>query len=207
MKGKLNPPLKVGDRIMCYHMEGETGVPPGTLGTVTKITRDPFETENDSIINVKWDNGRSLSLITATDVWKLVPKENIKEQEDNAWKYMTKNPDIFENFDWRWFREYLEMIRNSGIINVFGAAPLLYTGREHIDRYYGEGKEDNEYFQDVLDNADKSKDKIIQGVVNYMQKNNKPLDDMSSVNRYAQNFSQKILGLFMVMHGMRNREN
>jgi len=207
MKGQLNPELKVGDRIMCYHMEGETGVPPGTLGTVTKITRDPFETENDNIINVKWDNGRSLSLITATDVWKLVPKENIKEQEDNAWKYMTKNPDIFENFDWRWFREYLEMIRNSGIVNVFGAAPLLYTGREHIDRYYGEGKEDNEYFQDVLDNADKSKDKIIQGVVNYMQKNNKPLDDMSSVNRYAQNFSQKILGLFMVMHGMRNREN
>jgi hypothetical protein len=207
MKGQLNPELKVGDRIMCYHMEGETGVPPGTLGTVTKITRDPFETENDSIINVKWDNGRSLSLITATDVWKLVPKENIKEQEDNAWKYMTKNPDIFENFDWRWFREYLEMIRNSGIVNVFGAAPLLYTGREHIDRYYGEGKEDNEYFQDVLDNADKSKDKIIQGVVNYMQKNNKPLDDMSSVNRYAQNFSQKILGLFMVMHGMRNRED
>jgi len=207
MKGQLNPELKVGDRIMCYHMEGETGVPPGTLGTVTKIIRDPFETENDSIINVKWDNGRSLSLITATDVWKLVPKENIKEQEDNAWKYMTKNPDIFENFDWRWFREYLEMIRNSGIVNVFGAAPLLYTGREHIDRYYGEGKEDNEYFQDVLDNADKSKDKIIQGVVNYMQKNNKPLDDMSSVNRYAQNFSQKILGLFMVMHGMRNRED
>jgi hypothetical protein len=207
MKGQLNPELKVGDRIMCYHMEGETGVPPGTLGTVTKITRDPFETENDNIINVKWDNGRSLSLITATDVWKLVPKENIKEQEDNAWKYMTKNPDIFENFDWRWFREYLEMIRNSGIVNVFGAAPLLYTGREHIDRYYGEGKEDNEYFQDVLDNADKSKDKIIQGVVNYMQKNNKPLDDMSSVNRYAQNFSQKILGLFMVMHGMGNREN
>lgn len=207
MKGQLNPELKVGDRIMCYHMEGETGVPPGTLGTVTKITRDPFETENDNIINVKWDNGRSLSLITATDVWKLVPKENIKEQEDNAWKYMTKNPDIFENFDWRWFREYLEMIRNSGIVNVFGAAPLLYTGREHIDRYYGEGKEDNEDFQDVLDNADKSKDKIIQGVVNYMQKNNKPLDDMSSVNRYAQNFSQKILGLFMVMHGMRNREN
>ena len=207
MKGQLNPELKVGDRIMCYHMEGETGVPPGTLGTVTRITRDPFETENDSLINVKWDNGRNLALITSTDAWKLIPKENIKEQADNTWKFMTENPDVFENFDWRWFREYLEMIRNSGIVNVFGAAPLLYTGREHIDRYYGEGKEDNEYFQDVLDNADKSKDKIIQGVVNYMQKNNKSLDDMSSVNRYAQNFSQKILGLFMVMHGMRNRED
>ena len=207
MKGQLNPELKVGDRIMCFHMEGETGVPPGTLGTVTRITRDPFESENEKLINVKWDNGRNFALITSTDAWKIVPKENIKEQEDNAWRYMTKNPDIFENFDWRWFREYLEMIRNSGIVNVFGAAPLLYNGREHIDRYYGEGKEDNDDFQKVLDNADESKDKIIQGVVNYMQKNNKSLDDMNSVNRYAQNFSQKILGLFMVMHGMRNRED
>ena len=207
MKGQLNPELKVGDRIMCFHMEGETGVPPGTLGTVTRITRDPFESENEKLINVKWDNGRNLALITSTDAWKLAPKENIKEQEDNAWRYMTKNPDIFENFDWRWFREYLEMIRNSGIVNVFGAAPLLYNGREHIDRYYGEGKEDNDDFQKVLYNADESKDKIIQGVVNYMQKNNKSLDDMNSVNRYAQNFSQKILGLFMVMHGMRNRED
>jgi hypothetical protein len=206
MKGQLNPELNVGDRIMCYHMEGETGVPPGTLGTVTRIGRDPFEDENSKIIEVKWENGSTLSLISSTDAWKFAPKENIKEQSD-PWKFMTENPDVFENFDWRWFRNYLEMIRNSGIVNVFGAAPLLYSGREHIDRYYGEGKEDDEDFQDVLDNADESKDKIIQGVVKYMQKHNKSLDDMSSVNRYAQNFSQKILGLFMVMHGMRNRED
>jgi len=206
MKGQLNPELKVGDRIMCYHMEGETGVPPGTLGTVRKITRDPFETENDNLISVNWDNGSNLALISSTDAWKFAPKENIKEQSD-PWEYMTENPDVFENFDWRWFRKYLEMIRNSGIVNIFGASPLLYSGKEHIDRYYGEGKEDNADFQEVLDNADESKDKIIQGVVKYMQKHNKSLDDMSSVNRYATKFSQKILGLFMKMHGMRNRED
>lgn len=206
MKGKLNPPLKEGDKIICYHMEGETSVPPGTIGVVRKIGRDPFEDEDSKIIEVKWENGSTLALISSTDAWKLIPKENIKEQSD-PWKFMTENPDVFENFDWRWFRNYLEMIRNSGIINVFGAAPLLYSGREHIDRYYGEGKEDDDDFQKVLDNADKSKDKIIQGVVKYMQKHNKSLDDMGLVNRYAQNFSHKILGLFMVMHGMRNRED
>ena len=42
MKGQLNPELKVGDRIMCLYMEGETSVTPGTYGEVTKITRDPF---------------------------------------------------------------------------------------------------------------------------------------------------------------------
>ena len=34
MKNTLNPELKVGDKIICYHMEGETSVSPGTTGTV-----------------------------------------------------------------------------------------------------------------------------------------------------------------------------
>ena len=202
MKGQLNPELKVGDRIMCFHMEGETSVPPGTFGTVTRITRDPFETENDSLINVNWENGSNLALITSTDAWKLTPKENIKEQEDNTWRYMTDNPDIFEHFDWRFFREFLEKIRESGIVNMFGASPLLYSGKEHIDRYYGEGREDDDAFQNMLEDADTSKDKIVQGVVSYMQANNKSLEDMRLINRYAENFSQKILGLFFRMHGM-----
>jgi len=207
MKGQLNPELKVGDRVMCFHMEGETSVPPGTLGTVTGVTRDPFESENNRLINVKWDNGSSLALITATDAWKFAPKNDIKEQADANWQFIIENPDIFEYFDWRWFRQYLETIRKSGIINMFGASPLLFSGKEHIDRYYGEGKEDDENFQEVLDNADESKDKIIQGVVKYMEKNNKPLDNMNLVNRYAANFSQKILSLFMNMYSLRGEND
>ena len=36
MKGPLNPELNVGDRVVIYHMEGESGVPAGTFGTVKK---------------------------------------------------------------------------------------------------------------------------------------------------------------------------
>lgn len=204
MKSKLNPELKVGDRIMCFHMEGETSVPPGTLGIVTRITSDPFESKNENLISVKWDNGSNLALITSTDAWKLAPKENIKEQRDDTWRHMTDNPDIFEHFDWRFFREFLEKIRKSGIVNMFGASSLLYSGKEHIDRYYGEGREDDDEFQNMLEDADTAKDKIVQGVVSYMQANNKGLDDMGSVNRYAENFSKKILRLYMVMHGLTN---
>jgi hypothetical protein len=199
MKGQLNPELKVGDRIMCFHMEGETSVPPGTLGTVTRITRDPFESENDSLINVKWDNGSSLALITSTDAWKMAPQE-IKEQDrsgDIHWKFMTANPDIFEHFDWRWFREYLKKVRESGIVNMFAASPLLYSGKEHIDRYYGENQEDNESFQDVLEMSEESKHKLIQGVLKYMDANNKSIDDIDVVNRYARKFSEDLLGVYM----------
>jgi hypothetical protein len=204
MKSKLNPELKVGDKIMCFHMEGETSVPPGTLGTVTKITRDPFESENENLISVKWDNGSNLALITSTDAWKLAPKENIEEQIDDTWRHMTDNPDIFEHFDWRFFRDFLEKIRKSGIVNMFEASPLIYSGKEHIDRYYGQGNEDDEDYINMLEDADESKNKLIQGVVSYMEANNKGLDDMSLVNRYAKNFSQKILVLFMTMHGLTN---
>ena len=50
MKGQLNPPVKSGDKIICYHMDGETGVPAGTKGTVVTVTRDPFETDSDGKI-------------------------------------------------------------------------------------------------------------------------------------------------------------
>ena len=202
MKGQLNPELKVGDRIMCLHMEGETSVPPGTFGTVLKISRDPFESPDDSLINVKWDNGSTLALITTTDAWKLISEEPIKEQTDLGWKFMSDNPDIFKHFDWRWFRQYLSKIRDSGIVNMFGAYPLLYSGKAHIDRYYGEGREDEQEFQDVLDDAEESKNKIIQGVISYMIENNKDLDNMDLVNNYARNFAQKILGLYITLSGM-----
>jgi hypothetical protein len=73
MKGTLNPQLKVGDKIICYHMEGELGVPPGTSGRVTGITKDPFEFDSDEqIISVDWENGSKLSMISSTDAWKKI---------------------------------------------------------------------------------------------------------------------------------------
>lgn len=205
MKGPINPELKVGDIIVVYHMEGETSVPPGTIGVVRKITRDPFETEDDKVIDVDWENGSKLNLITVTDRWKKVNQETIEEQTkgiDPNWKFMTENEDIFDHFDWRWLREFLNKIRKSGIVNMYAASPLLFAGREHIDRYYGEGREDEEEFQAVLDDAEESKNKIVQGVMSYMTANNKSLDDMNLVNRYANNFSQKILGLFIAMSNL-----
>ena len=198
MKGPLNPELKIDDVIMLLHMEGETGVPPGTIGVVTKITKDPFEDDGSNIISVKWENGSTLSIVTSTDAWKKVQNDTIKEQRTDVhtWNYITQNADVFENFDWRWLEKFLYKVRESGVVNMFGAHPLLYAGKTHIDRYHGEGREDDESFQALLDDADEAKDKIIQGVISYMEKNNK---------RLARHFSQKILGLYMALSGIRHQ--
>jgi hypothetical protein len=56
-------------------MEGETGISPGTKGTVVKISKDPFEYDSDEkIVSVEWDNGSTLALITSTDAWKKIPQ-------------------------------------------------------------------------------------------------------------------------------------
>jgi hypothetical protein len=206
MKGPLNPPLKIGDRVVLYHMEGETGVAAGALGTVKGISRDPFESNSDEqIISVEWDNGSILALITSTDAWKKVPSEKIDEGNNSNWEFLTQNSDLLRNFDWRWFREYLKTIRDSGIVNMYESSPLLYAGKTHIERYYGENMEDNENFQEVLDNAEESKHKIIEGVIKYMESNQKDVDDINLINSYAKRFSLKLLQLYINMAGLTGR--
>lgn len=201
MKGELNPTLKEGDRVVCYHMDGETGVPPGTEGTVRRISRDPFEPSGDElIIEVNWDNGSTLALVSSTDAWKK-SKEKVQESTGSVtYDYFSKNPEIFENFDWRFLRDFLYKLRDSGVVNMFHASPFLYSGKEWIERYYGENKEDNESFQEVLEMADKSKDKMIQGLMKYMESKNMDIDDIGKVNNLVERLSKKITQLYITFH-------
>ena len=194
----LNPPLKVGDRVICYHMDGETSVPPGTMGTVTKIQKDPFEpNEDDVLISVDWDNGSKLSLVSVTDAWKKIYEERIEEQTgDNRFDFATKNPEIFENFDWKFLKEYLKKVQKAGPVNMFQSGPFLYSGKKWIDRYYGENQEDNEDFQDMLDSAEESKDIMIQGTIKWMESKGKEID-LDDVNRTIGRLATKIVELYM----------
>lgn len=69
MNKEVNPNVKPGDRIICVYMKDEySPVPTGTAGTVKRIVGDPFE-ESENIIEVEWDNGSTLSLISSEDMW------------------------------------------------------------------------------------------------------------------------------------------
>ena len=193
---ELNPKLSPGDRIMCLHMDGETGVPMGTTGKVRRVGIDPFENDSE-IIEVDWDNGKNLSLLSITDKWVKIAQETLTEQSsDPNYNFFSKNPEIFEHFDWRFLRKFLEKLRDASPVNMFQAAPFLYSGREWIDRYYGEDQEDNEDFQEMLEMADEAKDKMVQGTVSYMD--SKGIDvDLDNANRYIKKLGTAILELYM----------
>jgi hypothetical protein len=199
MKGELNPKLKEGDKVICYHMDGETGVPPGTKGTVRRVSRDPFEPNGDeSIIEVNWDNGSTLALVSSTDAWKKVFKEIQEQTLSPEYNFFNANPELFEHFDWRFLNKYLFKLRESGVINMFQSAPFLYSGKQWVDRYYGENQEDNEPFQELLEMADEAKDKMVQGLVKYMSSKDMEMDDMDRINHLLHKLAMKINQLYMI---------
>ena len=196
LKKELNPKLVKGDRIMCLHMDGESSVPMGTTGTVRSVVKDPFE-DNSEIINVNWDNGSTLALLSVTDSWVKIAQKTIEEQAGTSeYEYFINNPEIFDNFDWRFLRKFLNKLRDASPVNMLQSQPFLYSGKEWIDRYYGENQEDNEDFQEVLEMADEAKNKMIQGVLKYMESEGIEIE-LDKVNRFIRQFASKILQLYI----------
>lgn len=196
MKGITNAPLSVGDKVMCLHMEGETSVTPGTIGVVTNVTNDPFSRDS-LIISVKWNNGSSLSLLSTTDAWKKIVEDKINESSDSALDSFKRNKEIFKHFDWRFFRDFLYKLRDTGIVNMFGAAPLIYAGKDHIDRYYGEGKEDDEKFQEFLEEADEARNIFVTNLISYMASKDMDVNDLDLVNSKAREISKKLTDIYI----------
>lgn len=195
-KKELNPKLVKGDRIMCLHMDGETSVPPMTTGTVRSVVRDPFEDDGE-IINVNWDNDSTLGLISITDSWVKIAQETLEEQAGTSeYEYFSKNPEIFDNFDWRFLREFLNKLREASPVNMLQSQPFLYSGKEWIDMNYGTNQEDNEEYEEMLDMANESKDKMVQGILSYMDSKGME-SDLTAVNRYAKRFAEKLIKLYI----------
>lgn len=196
-KKEINPQVNKGDRIMCLHMDGETSVPMGTTGTVRSVFRDPFEVD-ELIINVDWDNGNKLGLLSTTDTWIKISQEKLEESKSDytSFNFFSENPEIFENFDWRFLRDFLYKLRESSVVNMHQAEPFLYSGEDWIERYYGEGKEEDENFQELLSVADEAKNKMVQGVLKYMESKNMEID-LDKVNRLVSKFAREIVNLYI----------
>lgn len=187
----MNPKVKVGDRISLLYMEDEFDVNPREQGTVVSVSRDPFETDECYIISVKWDGGSTLSLLSCRDVYRLI-ESKVNEQTDSGRSeqqidFIINNRDVVLNFNRQKIFEYLDVLRKSGVINMFGAAPFLFSGRDWIDRYYGENEENNEEFQEVLEMADDIKNEMILGMLKTFKDNTPALGDMDHLIRKLSN--------------------
>jgi len=187
----MNPKVKVGDRISLLYMEDEFDVNPREQGTVMSVSRDPFETDECYIISVRWDGGSTLSLLSCRDVYRLI-ESKVNEQTDSGRSeqqidFIINNRDVVLNFNRQKIFEYLDVLRKSGVINMFGAAPFLFSGRDWIDRYYGENEENNEEFQEVLEMADDIKNEMILGMLKTFKDNTPALGDMDHLIRKLSN--------------------
>lgn len=190
----VNPQVNVGDRLVVLYMYDEIGVPIGTRGTAIKVSRDPFEPDG-YIIQMKWDNGSALSLLSSKDIYKKVEDEdNINESKQG--KFVIDNEDLFDDFDFKMIRRFLEDLRDSGVVNMFTAAPFLYMGRETMERYYGEKPADPEAFERALSKAEEVKNELISGTM-------KKIDDVSDIRKFerkVKNNATRFLNLYMVYY-------
>jgi hypothetical protein len=191
----INPKLNKGDRVVLLHMDGEMSVPPGTLGTVKSHT----VVFGDDQYSIEWDNGSRLSIISSVDLWDLEdnvkkkPKKINETDEFERNKRLINNVDVFKNFNMKFLKDYLLMVRESSIVNMFAAGPYLYIGKDRIEHEFKYKDISNEEeFNKVLENADRAQAEMINGVIKVLESQNKEVS-MENINRYLSKYSNKVL--------------
>jgi hypothetical protein len=191
----INPKLEIGDIVRLLHMDGES-LPPGILGKVTKVSHLRGET----IYEVDWENGNKKNLLSDLDIWdkEMTNKKQIKEVDEfERTKRLMKNSDVFKHFNMKFLKDYLIKVRDSGITNMFGAAPYLYLGKDRIEHEF-KYKEihDEDSFNEVLENANMAQAEMIRGVMNVLDHEGKE-QDLNTINRYLQRYASKVLENYM----------
>ena len=132
---------------------------------------------------------------------KLKQRKNLGESDQkNKMEHLMSNIEVFRTFDRAFLFSFLEKLRESGITNMFGAAPYLYMGSDRIASVhkYDENK-DEDAFDELVEMADEAKDKMIQGAVKVLQKEGKEIT-VESVSRVIKRYSSKVLDMWMTTY-------
>jgi hypothetical protein len=217
-----NAPLESGDRVVCLKMQDDYGVPGGIPGIVKGVSNVFGENQ----YNVKWKNGSSLALIEGVDQWLKVVEEEEDIQEtivltkqqflDEATRKLGNLPQEYVKYsrmyDMREIKKFLDLVRESGVTNMYQAAPYLYLGRERIahEHHYDDMSEERkETFQELLDIAEDVRNVMIRGAFNHFDskrgdEENDDEDDrryLRGVEDVMRRDAQTLLQLWMSMKG------
>ena len=174
-------------------MSNESSVLPGTWGTVTREYRVFGSDQYD----VQWDNGSTLSLIEGEDMWDNKERKKKSLKEDDRDKFFMDNLEVFRFFNMKFIKKYLLMVRESSIVNMFGAGDYLWMGRERIEHEFKYKDVPNEEaFEEMLEMADQVQAEMINGVIDYLDSKGIE-EDMSTINRYLKKFATMIVQNYM----------
>jgi hypothetical protein len=197
----INPELNVGDRVILLHMEDKYPVTIGSRGIVTSKS----VVFGDTQYGVDWDDGSKLSLITGVDKWDLEEnflnrkRKKINEDEVERFKAFIKNKDIFKHFNMRFLKSYLMELRESGVVNMFGAAPYLYMGRDRIEHQFKYTPIHNEdAFENVLEMANQAQAEMINGTMKALE--SKGVDvELDNINRYISRYATQVVENYILL--------
>jgi len=195
----INPKLRIGDRVVMLYMDGES-FKPGVVGTVTGISN----VFNDTHYLVDWDNGSRLQILSDVDKWikeedwiqMKNKRKGIKESFDPDFK--KKFGDLTKYYKMSKIHKFMDELRQSGVINMFGSSPYLYLGKERIahEHYYSDT---NEHFDNVLEMADEVKNLMIQGALKKVEDQDIEID-LRTVERVLKKDALKIVEFLFKIH-------
>lgn len=124
--------------------------------------------------------------------------------------YLSRNDNasFLKNYkQWRKIMEFLDHVRQSGIVNMFEASPILLYDRTSLDRYFGENMEDNEAFQYLLDNISIIRDIQIQNVISELERRGEEVD-IDNANSLMRRNSKRLLMTYIQLYShLFNQQN
>ena len=74
---RLRQTYPLGTRLVLDQMEDNWAVPPGTCGTVAYV-------DDAGQLGMKWDNGRTLSLIPGVDNFRKLTEQELLEEQSSG---------------------------------------------------------------------------------------------------------------------------
>lgn len=132
-------------------------------------------------------------------VKKVIKKDMIKEQYENL-----EVPEGFTGMDLKFIFKYLEALRKSGLINMFGASPLLNWTKEDMERWlYGQRKDINSLEDEeeiniinlLIDKKQQVRDTLIRVALRKAENSDNYSD--SKIQRYFEKAANEALRVFI----------
>ena len=201
MSKKQNPKLKEGDRIVLIYMPGED-VDTGTKGKVKRIGQQPsFGSEFDYMYDVEWydDDEKvisTLSLLPQTDTWMLdreYEQNNLNEARIIDLDDLIRRHEwsrLFKKSDLKYILEYLNAIKQLGVVNMFESGQFLSQTKEYLTKYFDLYRiqqdlddKNEEFIEKILEMSENVRNIMISTAINDLEQKNKKITGSSATHR------------------------
>lgn len=218
MSKKKNPQLKQGDRIILIYMPGED-IDTGTKGRVKSIGQAPtFGGSPDYMYNIDWldDDNKvisTLSLLPEVDSWILDPEFTQNDLNESKSRVITDLDELIKRHEWsrlfkksdlKYIMEYLEVIRQLGVVNMFQSGQFLGQTKDYLTKYFDLYRmqrelddNDEEKIEKVLEMSENVRNIMISAAIRDLEQNNKEITGQSAthrVNRLATELVKHFMG-------------